>query len=177
MKKRACPHLGTSSFLGRLDFLMPLTRICIIGHLFRQDLVVVPGFLLHEIDAVPGFFQLFMGDGALLLDDGVALFDGVVPFQAEVDVGFDVFDAHAALLQVFDAGEPANRFLIEEALVMFIALQARDESLVGVEADGVLGQIQEPGYVFDGQQHDHSISIRFAFVLLEGGNVRIAHPI
>lgn len=177
MTKRACPLLGTSSFLGGLDFLMPLARIRIIRNYFRQNLVVVPGFLLHEVDPFPGFFQLFLGDGALLLDDGVAFFDGVVPFQAEIDVGFDVFDAHAALLQVFDAGQPADGLFIEEALVMFIALQARDEALVDVEADGVLGQIQEPGYVFDGQQHDHSICIRFAFVLLEGGNVRIAHPI
>lgn len=156
---------------------MPLARIRIVRDLFRQDLLVVPGFLFHEVDAVPGFFQLLLGDGALLLDDGIAFFDGVVPFQAEVDVGFDVFDAHAALLQVFDAGQPADGLFIEEAFVMFIALQARDEALVGVEADGVLGQVQEPGYVFDGQQHDHSMSIRFAFVLLEGGNVRIAHRI
>jgi hypothetical protein len=156
---------------------MPLTRIRIIRDLFCQDLLVVPGFFLHEVDAFPGFFQLLLGDGALLLDDGIAFFDGVVPFQAEVDVGFDVFDAHAALLEVLDAGEPADGFFIEEAFVMFIALQARDKALVGVEADGVLGQVQEPGYVFDGQQHDHSVCMEFAFVLLQGGNVRIAHPI
>jgi hypothetical protein len=85
----------------------------------------------------------------MLHHECVALRNGRIPFETEIDVHFNDFNRHPGLLETFDAMQPVDRFFVEHPNVVLIALYAWYQAFIRVKAYSVLGESRYLGSFFD----------------------------
>ena len=121
------------SFLVRTVAVIAGQQIALVGNFAGQDIAVealLPG------DVVDGFL-----DGGNLLVQGLVLAgehllargDGGHALEAERKVFFHLGNREVAVLETVEALDPAEVVLVKDAMVVLVALDMGDESLVAVE--------------------------------------------
>ena len=95
--------------------------------------------LLLPVDEVKALLQLGLTGQQFLplaCKHLLALRDAAFSLQTERQIGFHLLDAHAAFLQACQAADPRDVVLVEDAVVVRVALDAGDKSLFAVELKG-----------------------------------------
>lgn len=66
----------------------------------------------------------------------LALRDAVFSLRTECEIGLHLLDAHAAFFETRQAADPRDVALIEDVVIVRVALDAGDKPLVAVELEG-----------------------------------------